>query len=978
VGSPQGFVTPANPGSILVEATVLAQPLQNFPLSVVASDNTNNTAFLSLPLTVTVPSVSNTTPTRSTFFRTDASPTGIAYDHLRKLVFASVEILNEVVVLSAVDGHEVASIPVSFPGAIDVAADGSAVYVTNFFVGGVTRIDPDLLQVTGRFNVPSAVSGLSQPVGFLQLATLSNGKVIFLPNPGQAGFKPFYLWDPATTTFSQFGPQTATPFIELISRNADHSKVLGSGGEGFLYDVTTDTFSGPNPAFNDSAIRPDGSQIVSLNFGVSPPTLTFYDVNLTPLATFPADALIDVGARLRLFYSLDGKHLYVVPDDGIGAGLQPSREVVCVFDTTSFTLEGVVPAFSFGVTSLFGSVTNFDLDETGMLFGATSGGVGFLDLTTPTFLQEPLPSFFASVQPNRASVSQATAAQMGGAGFTQGNVAVFFGAPPSSLQSLRATNVSVPSSNLVTFNIPPGPPRPANVTLTRSDGFFEVIPDGISFGPIILSVDADSGSTTGGDSITITGYGLSGANTQVLIGGNAATITQVNGGITGQTFPTERMTVKTPSGIAGKADVTVITPNGTATIPRGFQYLNSLQVHSLLGILDAVLYDRLHRRLYVTNQNHNRVEIFDLVGGTFLTPVNVGNAPTAIALTPDSSLLAVLNRVDKTVSVIDTANLALVATHPVLTAADQTPGCFGVPINITSAAPHRILANIACNANLFGGLFHLLNLDTGSLDCTGVAGCSANGTDINFQTGLAALASSSDSTKILLATSTGGGTALPVGVLDLTANTLTAGSASDASDAAVSADGESLAANFALLDSAANLRGFTAIESYADAGSQSQHNVVGEKLNPSGSLLFYPQNSSVGIFDTHTGRLVRHIALPVTIPANSGALALDETGTKMFLTTTTGIAIAQLDSLPLSIGHVNPVVGASGATVVIRGSGFQNGATVAFGATQAATTFIDAGTLNAVVPTLAPGVFRITIKNPDGSQYGADAAYTVN
>jgi hypothetical protein len=214
-------------------------------------------------------------------------------------------------------------------------------------------------------------------------------------------------------------------------------------------------------------------------------------------------------------------------------------------------------------------------------------------------------------------------------------------------------------------------------------------------------------------------------------------------------------------------------------------------------------------------------------------------------------------------------------------------------------------------------------------------------------------------------------------LLDLNANTLTAGAAIDVRDAAMSTDGTVFAANFALLDAAVNLRGFTAAEPYADAGALSFHNVFGEKLNASGSLLFYPQDSGVTIFDVHTGRLARHIVLPVSIPLDSGGLALDETGTKIFLITTTGIAIAQLDSAPLSIGNINPVAGPSGTTIVIRGSGFQNGATITFGATQVIATFVDSSTLNATAPTLPPGVVQITVKNPDGSKYSLDGAYTV-
>ena len=985
VGSPQGFVTPTSPGSILIEATVLAQPLQSFPLSVIASDNANNTAFLTLSLTVTVPFASNATPTRSTFFRTDVSPTGMVYDPLRKLVFVSVEILNEVLVLSASDGHQIASIPVNFPGGIDVAADESAVYVVSPFVGGVTIIDPNLLQVTGHSDVPFSASGLTQPVTFFQVAALSNGKVLFLPtSQGEAGFSPFYLWDPATDTYSTFGPSTLTNFVGLISRSADHSKVLGfaSSVEGILYDATTDTFSGPSIAFGGApAISPDGSQIASAHFDVSPPELNFYDGSLNQLASLPLDPFsVSGGGSFRLMYSLDGRRLYLVPDQGIGAS--GGNPIVTVIDTTTFSVLGVVPAFQFGAALPFSGewITTFALDETGMLFGAAFEGVGFLDLTAPTFLREPLPGGFFGIQPTLASISSPSAAQLSGALLSATDTySIFFGAPPASPQSLKASNVTFQSQNFLNLTIPAaGKGGPANATLTRSDGFFEVMPDAITYGPTILGVDGNAGPASGGSTITISGYGLSRPNTQVTIGGRPAIVTQQFPAIVGQLLPIERMKVTTPAGTGGKADVSVSTPAGSTTLAGGFQYLSSFTVHPTVGLLDAIVYDKLRQKLYISNQDHNRVEVFDLATNTFQSPMLVGNQPTVLTLTPDGALLAVLDHGDSTVSVIDLATMTFKASFSLLSAADNDPGCSGVALNLTGAKPHRAVVEVACRAVLFNGKFHLINLDTGSLDCTGVAGCAANGTDINFQTGLAALASSNDGTKVLLATSTAGGTPLPAGLLDLTANTLTAGTSIDASDAAMSGDGTVFAANFALLDSRANLRGFTAIEPYADSGALSQHNVFGEKFNASGSLLFYPQDSGVDIFDVHTGRLARHIVLPVSIPFDSGALALDESGTKMFFTTTTGIAIAQLDPAPFSIGNISPAAGPSGTTIVIRGSGFQNGATVTFGATQVAATFVNSNTLQAVVPTLAPGAIRVGVKNPDGSQYSVDDAYTVN
>jgi len=88
VNGPQFLLSPSNPVNFSVAVAALAQPLQNFPLQVSASDNSGNTREVILPLSVTVPSAT-LGPTRSTFVRTDNSPTGAVYDATRKLVFVT-------------------------------------------------------------------------------------------------------------------------------------------------------------------------------------------------------------------------------------------------------------------------------------------------------------------------------------------------------------------------------------------------------------------------------------------------------------------------------------------------------------------------------------------------------------------------------------------------------------------------------------------------------------------------------------------------------------------------------------------------------------------------------------------------------------------------------------------------------------------------------------------------------------------------
>jgi DNA-binding beta-propeller fold protein YncE len=976
-GIPQGFLTPTNPLSFTMTATELAQPLLNYPIVVTASDNSSsNTAMVIVPLTVTVPYSSNTTPTRSTFFRTDRAPTGMAYDPIRKLLFVSVEILNEVEVVSSVDGHQVASIPVNFPAGIDEAADGSAVYVVSPYFGGVTIIDPNLLQVVAHASVPQSVSGLPVPVVFLQIASLSNGKVVLSPALDSIDLAkpPFYLWDPKADTFSRFGPVSFVSQSILMSRSADHSKLVANGAAagGILYDANTDTFVGPTPLISGvSAINSNGSQLVSAGYQNSSAVLDFYDNSFSLLGSLPFNSFWSSGPPPDLFYSLDGRHLYVVPNQGNGVG--NSGAVVAVIDTKTFSVVGLVPCFSFGAALPFSGqwITTFAIDETNMLFGAAFGGVGFLDMSSPTSLQEPLPGPFI-VQPSLASLSTTSTAQLNGVGFTQdATFDLFVGLPPASLQSLKATNISVQSTNFLNLTIPKGTAAgPANATLTRSDGFFEVMPDAVTFGPTVLRVDADAGSPSGNDPIQIAGYGFDSPNTQVTIGGRTATIVQTVSAISGQLFPTESIVLKTPPGTPGMADVTVSTPAGNTTIPGGFQYLNSVQVYPTPGALDAIIYDKSRQRLYISNQDHNRVEIFDLGTNKFLPPISVGNAPTSLALTPDGQLLAVMNSIDGTASVINPATMLVSATFPLLTAADlDKQGCGGVVSQVSPAVPHRMVVSVVCTSVLLGGNSHLINLDSGSLSCVGVAGCNSNGTDLSPFLAGAVLASTPDGTRVFF-------TAGDVGLLDLTANTLTeSNAASYYYDAAISADGNTFAAAFGTYDANLARISIMAFEPFADSGSQSLNNVIGEKLNPSGSLLFFPQKSGVDLFDVRTGRLVRHVVLPDPLPLDMNGMALDETGTKMFLISNTGVTVAQLYQLPLSLATLSPATGPSGTTVTLRGSGFQSGATVSFGTVQVSSTLVDSNTLQAVVPTLLAGPVRVSIKNPDGHQYSLDDAY---
>ena len=194
-------------------------------------------------------------------------------------------------------------------------------------------------------------------------------------------------------------------------------------------------------------------------------------------------------------------------------------------------------------------------------------------------------------------------------------------------------------------------------------------------------------------------------------------------------------------------------------------------------------------------------------------------------------------------------------------------------------------------------------------------------------------------------------------------------------DAAASADGNDFAASLGIANLAVERTAILAYEPYAQGVRF--NDVFGEKLNPSGSLLFMPQDSGVQIFDVHTGRLVRHISLADGLPIAVNVIALDETGTEMFLISNSGITIVQLEEVPLSLALPALASGTPGTQIKLRGSGFQQGVTVSFADTQATTSFVDQNTLLTNVPTVPPGSVRITVANPDGHTYSFDNAFVV-
>jgi hypothetical protein len=249
----------------------------------------------------------------------------------------------------------------------------------------------------------------------------------------------------------------------------------------------------------------------------------------------------------------------------------------------------------------------------------------------------------------------------------------------------------------------------------------------------------------------------------------------------------------------------------------------------------------------------------------------------------------------------------------------------------------------------------------------------------------------------------------PIGIWSPTQNSFTMSATNElATDFSAPADGTMLAVvnNGAIeirsVDS--NLQS-AVVGTFPPAGLQQvpgRVSVPGIAMHPSGALVYQPfftgpapaappatgVQGGVDVLDAHTGQLRLRVFLPEPLAAlasdtdalHAGFIALDETGQKIFAITISGLTIVQLTSVPLGIGSVSPasVSASGGATLTIRGSGFQSATTLTIGGKSANVTFKDLNTLAAVTPPVSPGPQQIVLANPDGESVTLAAAFTAN
>ena len=975
----------SQPATTLTFSSAQNAGLVNYaPITITAlrtADGVQKSAQLTLNVT---PTIGTLPAIRSDFVRTDGTPAAAVYDAVHNVVLSSNPQWNRVDVISPTAAQTVSSIPAPSPTAMDMALDGQHLIVGSN-LPQIVSIDTSSLRVVQRITVPRQAGGAIQIPGLI--ANTSNGTALVgMTNFSDPPSFALVQWDPAAGTFTPLAAPGITVWINNLVRTGDGAKVLvvdyGTDQNLAVYDAASNTFTA-------SGVSPTG-QI--LGVAASPTAHHFavvgtngsmiLDENLGQVAQLPIG-----GYFFGLVYSADGSKLYVAMEL-LFSECGPNYPVILTYETTGYTLTGVAPAFAEPTGQsecnppYYFQANPLAADSSGLVFSTSFRGATFftegLVMDDAANVQNLLS---LPVGPPYPQVSFTDEAPLNTSLSTGLGQIAYDVLPDVWFGNFRGTNIQS-SDPLVTVTAPPSATAGVvNVKAVLPDGWFSIAPQSFSYGSKILWLGGNAGSTQGGSSLAIIGYGLLGSSGSptVNIGGHAATVTGaakyryfVDSGFN-FTYPfdfADEVMVTVPAGSPGLADVTVTSSAGTSTLAKAFDYI-SVSDYATTDTPSYLLYDPQRHWVYLSAGDH--IDVFSADKNQYVAPivppsVQGSRQLMGLALTPDNSKLLAANFSDDSVAIINPDNPSSAVAVPIPVSVVNAPGVADVVA--TSNGKAFVDGISATFAGCAGG--QLFELDLNTLQVT-------VRTDANLDIEGNTFSRTGSGKQVLL-----NGSECGAFLWDETTDQFTPGASGVGSSA--SSDGYWFSSNYKRLDTRMQQHMDVQLpEFFADLLYYPEWR--GQKMNASGSLLYTPvlqgfgtvESNGVEITDTGLGSWLGQVLLSEQIASTIPMpMDYDEAGGRLFLITNKGLTVVQLPPPALSIAYLSPAIGpsAGGTTVIVRGSGFKSGAIVKFGKTVALTTFVDTSTLQVVTPSESSGSARVSIQNPDGTSYALDAEFT--
>jgi glucose/arabinose dehydrogenase len=237
---------------------------------------------------------------------------------------------------------------------------------------------------------------------------------------------------------------------------------------------------------------------------------------------------------------------------------------VTVVNSTSIT--ATTPAHAAGAVSVV--VTNTDAKS-----GTLTNGY--------TYPAPPAPApTVATITPNSGTTNGGTAVTITGTGFLAG--------ASVKMGGTSATVLAVVNSAIITATAPAHTAGAVDVVVTNTDtksgtltnGYTYTVPSGSNPAPTVTVIAPNSGVTTGGTTVTITGTGFLAGATVKLGGTSATSVALVN---------STTITAATPAHAAGAVSVVVTNTDAkTGTLTNGYTYTTPAGTLALSNVVSGL------------------------------------------------------------------------------------------------------------------------------------------------------------------------------------------------------------------------------------------------------------------------------------------------------------------------------------------------------------------------------------------------------
>jgi len=824
-------------------------------------------------------------PFKTRYIRTDLQydpnilqyfpPHFTTYDSAHKRFFMSNTTQNSINVFDPSSESQIGTAVVPLPFGLDIAPDSSKLYVATTF-GDVYVVDPETLAVVQRY--PSATIG---PSGYTatQVLVLADGRLVLMGGFGGVypdGSESIAIWDPVLNTITDIPTGLIGPNFGQFALSGDRTKILVSGAYSqqlAYYDTVSGT----------SIISPfSGGGII--NIAGTPDGKRFFVFGGDGGEIFDADTMAELGT-----FQVPGANS-ILSHDGSSLFSPDEAGNVIVYDcaTNSLLQKGWIP--NFRVLDLQSSLVMSAIDENGLITGPIGHGVAFLDSTQVRSGTEGSGVSVSFLTPPSGPTSGNTSVEANydvpvGVNVTTGTVYIGNASASNITFSPTAITATSPKSSFSGV---------ADFTVILPNGSMDIMPEDFSFGPTIVEVSTNAASSEGGAQAAIYGYGL-GENVsqvQVSVGGQSAQVTQVFPSVAPifpYPFPMQAVVFSVPPGTSGAAEnITVTTPNGTASATNAFHYLPAVQSFPLSGsALMQGTYDAKRAVMYFTNQRE--VEVFSPASKNWLSPIAIpstnGNSRLiGVALSPDNNTLAVSDAGNSSISILNPSSPLTVKSFNVNTGSEIEP--FGLAVTNSGSVYY---ATFDLGSNQPG----LYKLDTNTEIIT------------NFEP----VKNGDEFVRVLLTpdgahvfVNDGSGDA-GIWVIDTIDDSLSEGLqatiAGDGNeDATLSLDGSTLLASDLLMDDGLNVFGDI---TYVDRDVWLPLAVYGQKLSGNGNLAFQPLTDGIDIHDATSGLLQYRVELPITFSNVYDALAIDNANSLFYGLTENGIVQIDLSGITGSL-----------------------------------------------------------------------------